>query len=86
MGGEQKKKAEQWITQITCHCLFSLKKCQSVRSSGVLLFPVVYVVSFPPPSLRCSLADCVRSKLPCRKNVNISGEGSGLSFTPPVSH
>lgn len=42
------KNGKQRITRITCHCLFSLKKCQSVCFSGVLLFPVVCAVSLPP--------------------------------------
>lgn len=50
------KNGKQRITRITCHCLFSLKKCQSVCFSGVLLFPVVCAVSLPPaplPPLPC---------------------------------
>lgn len=69
---------------LTCDCLFSLKKCQSVRtqvccsSSCFCCFLPPLHPPFSPPSITA------RSKR-CRwKNLNISGVERGLRFTPPV--
>lgn len=68
------KNGKQRITRITCHCLFSLKKCQSVCFSGVLLFSCCLCCF---SSSRRSPVDCKgRSKPSFWRNVNISGERS----------
>lgn len=73
------KNGKQRITQITCHCLFSLKKRQSVGFSGVPLFFLLFVpfLFLSRPSLRSPVDPERRSKPSSRRNVNISGEPSG---------
>lgn len=81
------KNGKQQITRITCHCLFSLKKCQSVCFSGVLLFPVVCAVSLPPaplPPLPCWLQGEIKAELLEEREYFRWAER--LRFTPPVWH
>lgn len=69
------KNGKRRITQITCHCLFSLKKRQSVRFSGVPLFSY-FTSSRALPSIS-PVDRAPRSKPSRRRYVNISGEPSG---------
>lgn len=77
--------------QPTCDCLFSLKKCQSVRSQ-VCCSSSCFCCFQPPTTTTHShslrffspLSIAARSKRRRWKNLNISGVERGLHFTPPV--
>lgn len=59
------KNGKQRITQITCHCLFSLKKRQSVGFSGVPLFSCCsrrFSSSRAPPSVPLSISSGDQSR------------------------